>query len=134
MSIIKTLSNSDWYKRLVQPKPHCTCAHTDHLWGPDVTTLKMFDLIEPAQQPRQRIHWYKPQSNILHISVTVCRHWVRNRSRDEHVNTIPTYTYVTSYRRPYCLLYTIHYIQLTHTACDLTDRHQPTIIRTIPAV
>ena len=32
-SIIKTLSNSDWYKRLVHLKPHCTCAHTVPLVG-----------------------------------------------------------------------------------------------------
>ena len=39
--------------------------------------------------------------------------------RVKHVNTIPMYTYLTSHRRPhYCLLHTIHYIQLSHTICD----------------
>ena len=52
---------------------------------------------------------------MLHTSVTVCMHW-ENRSWVEHVNTIPTYTYLTSHRRPhYCLLHTQ----------NVTDIHQP---------
>ena len=67
-SIIKTLSNSDWYKRL---RP----SHTVHvhilylLWGVDVMTLKVFDLTESQKQPRQHIHLNMPQSNIVNTSV-----------------------------------------------------------------
>ena len=67
-SIIKTPSNSDWYKRL---RP----SHTVHvhilylLWGVDVMTLKVFDLTESQKQPRQHIHLHMPQSNIVNTSV-----------------------------------------------------------------
>ena len=49
-SIIKTLSNSDWYRRL-RPS-HTVHVHTLYLlWGLDVMTLKVFDLNEPQEQP-----------------------------------------------------------------------------------
>ena len=68
MLLIKTLSNSEWYKR---PRPsHTVHVHTLYLlWGLDVTTLKVFDLTELQEQPWQHIHWNMPQSNILNTSV-----------------------------------------------------------------
>ena len=73
--IIKTLSNTDWYKGLVHPKPHCTCAHTVYLFsGLDPMTFKLFDMAEPAPQLCQHTHWNKHQSNMLHTSLCICRH------------------------------------------------------------
>ena len=76
------------------PLPHSFCqivigtndqyipSHTVHvhtlylLWGTDAMTLKVLDLTEPQEQPRQHIHWNIAQSNMLNTSVNVCRHWV----------------------------------------------------------
>ena len=70
------LSNSDWHKWLVIPS-HTVHVHTLYLfWGLDVTTLKVIDLTEQQEQPRQHIYWNRFQSNVLNTSVNVCRHWV----------------------------------------------------------
>ena len=69
-------SNSDCYNRLYMSQ-QTVHVHTLYLlWGSDDSTLKVFHLTEPQEQPRQHIHWNMPQSNMLNTSVNVCRHWV----------------------------------------------------------
>ena len=67
---------------VIGTQDQCISSHTVHvhtlylLWGLDVNTFKLLDLIEPDQQLCQHIRWKPLQSNMLHTSLSICRHWV----------------------------------------------------------